>query len=314
MRLQRDEYEYTVFIYTDYTCMRKANTVSVFDDLDTLQPRFQRISSKTSEVCVCGGVACRGRHRRAPVQQHMPRAFPRAGRVGQAEGHLRPVACRGRHRRAPVQQHMPRAFPRAGHVGRAEGRLPACRLPREASPCACAKAHATGLSSSGACRSGGRSLGRCRDAQGDTKTEPGDAGERRVCARLRFAGGDAYADGLACGAVLPASLSPAGRGIAACLCKGTSRGPLSSEACRSDGGCRSLAGVGAGASVSVAGRRVLRPEKNNSFDDVAVARVSVGRGRAGSAGASRPACIKHLARKAACISLCAGKRLWFCLS
>ena len=74
MRLQRDEYEYTVFIYTDYTCMRKANTVSVFDDLDTLQPRFQRISSKTSEVCVCGGVACRGRHRRAPVQQHMPRA------------------------------------------------------------------------------------------------------------------------------------------------------------------------------------------------------------------------------------------------
>jgi hypothetical protein len=103
MRLQRDEYEYTVFIYTDYTCMRKANTVSVFDDLDTLQPRFQRISSKTSEVCVCGGVACRGRHRRAPVQQHMPRAFPRAGRVGQAEGHLRPVACRGRHRRAPVQ-------------------------------------------------------------------------------------------------------------------------------------------------------------------------------------------------------------------
>ena len=83
--------------------MRKANTVSVFDDLDTLQPRFQRISSKTSEVCVCGGVACRGRHRRAPVQQHMPRAFPRAGRVGQAEGHLRPVACRGRHHRAPVQ-------------------------------------------------------------------------------------------------------------------------------------------------------------------------------------------------------------------
>jgi hypothetical protein len=169
MRLQRDEYEYTVFIYTDYTCMRKANTVSVFDDLDTLQPRFQRISSKTSEVCVCGGVACRGRHRRAPVQQHMPRAFPRAGRVGQAEGHLRPVACRGRHRRAPVQstchgpflergvsvgrkvacrpvacrgrhrrapvqKHMPRAFPRAGRVGRAEGHLPACRLPREASP------------------------------------------------------------------------------------------------------------------------------------------------------------------------------------
>ena len=60
MRLQRDEYEYTVFIYTDYTCMRKANTVSVFDDLDTLQPRFQRISSKTSEVCVCGGVRRRG--------------------------------------------------------------------------------------------------------------------------------------------------------------------------------------------------------------------------------------------------------------
>ena len=175
----------------------------------------------------------------------------------------------------------------------------------EASPCACAKAHATGLSSSRACRSGRRSL---------TGLSPAEGGIAARRARLRFAGGDAYADGLACGAVLPASLSPAGRGIAACLCKGTSRGPLSSEACRSDGGCRSLAGVGAGASVSVAGRRVLRPEKNNSFDDVAVARVSVGRGRAGSACASRPACIKHLARKAACISLCAGKRLWFCLS
>ena len=124
----------------------------------------------------------------------------------------------------PEATHTPMAWPVAPCF------LPACRLPGEASPRACAKAQAAGL-----CRA------------------------RRV-------------------------------------------------------GCRSLAGVGAGASVSVAGRRVLRPEKNNSFDDVAVARVSVGRGRAGSACASRPACIKHLARKAACISLCAGKRLWFCLS
>jgi hypothetical protein len=214
------------------------------------------------------------------------------------------------------------------------------RLPREASPRACATAHATGLSSCGACRSGGRSLAACR--------LPREASPR-ACAKhmpraFPRAGRVGRAEGHLPACRLPREASP--RAVRACDLPEATHTPMAwpvapcfLPACRLPGEASPRACAKAQAAGLCRARRVGRTaaaghlqgwalgpacpspaavysdlKKNNSFDDVAVARVSVGRGRAGSACASRPACIKHLARKAACISLCAGKRLWFCLS